>query len=551
MKKLLSMIMAVAVLASSILLINANADTAPRGTLVGKSVTANPGDTIEIPVTANTGKTAGVVALGFQVEYDRNVLELVGWTNGQMFPAAAVTTSELVTNYPYLVQYEDGLVEAKKGEKLLGTFKFKVKDSAVVAKDGYTVKFSMLDGYTYDFDTNDIDFDVTNAVVTVVCKSHKYDDNGWTQKSAATCTAAEKLHRFCTVCGGGEQEKDGKGALGHDYKITTTAATCEQDGQEVTTCTRCDYKTTKTLSKLGHKFTKYVETKPATCTEQGEETATCDHEGCTKTDVRKTKALGHNFGEFKETKAATCTEKGVKTATCERCGETKTDEIPALGHEVKDWTVTVEPTLETEGKRTGTCERCKETVEQTVPKLTKEVKTDKDSKVEVSIDAEEPFTGYTEVKVSDIATSEADKVDGKDVVGGYKIDIVDSDTGVAVAADKKVQAKIKLTDAMKAAYKDFGIAIDGATVESTVTDDGYLTFTAEAGKLSKVVVLGTKIENNGGDNTNGGSDAKGGSENGDDASTSPKTGEATGAALAVTLFAAAAAGVVLSKKKRG
>ena len=100
---------------------------------------------------------------------------------------------------------------------------------------------------------------------------------------------------------------------------------------------------------------------------------------------------------------------------------------------------------------------------------------------------------------------------------------------------------------MKAAYKDFDVAIYGTALGATVTEDGYLTFTAEAGKLAKVVVVGTKIETNGGNNgsNSGENDGNSGS------STSPKTGEATGAALAVTLFAAAAAGVVLSKKKRG
>lgn len=276
MKKLISMILAVAVLASSVLLINATAAD-PKGTLVGKSVSGGPGETVEIPVTVDTASTAGVVALGISIGYDQGNLELVSWTNGDFFPAAALTASE------------------------------------------------------------------------------------------------------------------------------------------------------------------------------------------------------------------------------------------------------------------------------TIPKLTNEVKTGDDAKVEVVIDSDEPFTGYTEVKVGEVATSEADKVDGKDVVGGYKIDIIDADTNEPVAAGKKVKAKIKLTDAMKAAYKDFDVAIDGTALGATVTEDGYLTFTAEAGKLAKVVVVGTKIETNGGNNGSNSGENNGNSGS----STSPKTGEATGAALAVTLFAAAAAGVVLSKKKRG
>lgn len=594
MKKLISMILAVAVLASSVLLINATAAD-PKGTLVGKSVSGGPGETVEIPVTVDTASTAGVVALGISIGYDDGNLELVSWTNGEFFPAAALTTSETIATYPYELQYEDGLSAAKKGKKLLGTLKFKIKDSAVVIKEGYTVNIRMLPGYTYDQDMNDIDFDVTSPVVTVVCKNHKF--GAYTYNNDATCAKDGTETATCSVCGF-EDTRTKAGTKTDDHKFGAYTynndATCQKDGTETATCSVCNKKDTRTKagSKVNHKFTKYVNNnnatcqknatetascdfncgtkdtrevanstvkhkftnyvsnKDATCTADGTKTAKCDY-GCGTEDTVADKGsiLDHKFGEFKETKAPTCTEKGTKTASCENagCTETKTEDIPALGHEVKEWTVTEEATLEKEGKRTGTCDRCKETIEESIPKLTNEVKTGDDAKVEVVIDSDEPFTGYTEVKVGEVATSEADKVDGKDVVGGYKIDIIDADTNEPVAAGKKVKAKIKLTDAMKAAYKDFDVAIDGTALGATVTEDGYLTFTAEAGKLAKVVVVGTKIETNGGNNGSNSGENNGNSGS----STSPETGEATGAALAVTLFAAAAAGVVLSKKKRG
>lgn len=70
MKKLISMILAVAVLASSVLLINATAAD-PKGTIVGNSVSGGPGETVEIPVTVDTASTAGVIALGISIEYDK------------------------------------------------------------------------------------------------------------------------------------------------------------------------------------------------------------------------------------------------------------------------------------------------------------------------------------------------------------------------------------------------------------------------------------------------------------------------------------------------
>lgn len=553
MKKLISMILAVAVLASSVLLINATAAD-PKGTIVGNSVSGGPGETVEIPVTVDTASTAGVIALGISIEYDKGNLELVSWTNGDFFPAAALTASETIATYPYELQYEDGLSAAKKGKKLLGTFKFKIKDSAVVVKEGYTVKISMLPGYTYDHDMNDIDFDVTSPVVTVVCKNHKF--GAYTYNNDATCAKDGTETATCSVCGFKDtRTKAGTKTDDHKFGAYTynNDATCQKDGTETATCSVCNKKDTRTKagSKVDHKFTKYVNDNNATCQKNATETASCDF-NCGAKDTREVanSTVNHKFTNYVSNKDATCTADGTKTAECDYgCGEKDTvaDKDSALGHEVKEWTVTEEATLEKEGKRTGTCDRCKETIEEPIPKLTKEVKTGDDAKVEVVIDSDEPFTGYTEVKVGEIATSEADKVDGKDVVGGYKIDIIDADTNEPVAADKKVNAKIKLTDAMKAAYKDFDVAIDGTALGATVTEDGYLTFTAEAGKLAKVVVIGTKLETNGGNNgsNSGENDGNSGS------ATSPKTGEATGAALAVTLFAAAAAGVVLSKKKRG
>ena len=553
MKKLISMILAVAVLASSVLLINATAAD-PKGTLVGKSVSGGPGETVEIPVTVDTASTAGVVALGISIGYDQGNLELVSWTNGDFFPAAALTASETIATYPYELQYEDGLSAAKTGKKLLGTLKFKIKDSAVVVKEGYTVNIRMLPGYTYDQDMNDIDFDVTSPVVTVVCKNHKF--GAYTYNNDATCAKDGTETATCSVCGF-EDTRTKAGTKTDDHKFGAYTynndATCQKDGTETATCSVCNKKDTRTKagSKVNHKFTKYVNDNNATCQKNATETASCDF-NCGAKDTREVanSTVKHKFTNYVSNKDATCTADGTKTAKCDYgCGEKDTvaDKDSALGHEVKEWTVTEEATLETEGKRTGTCDRCKVPIKEPIPKLTNEVKTGDDAKVEVVIDSDEPFTGYTEVKVGAVATSEADKVDGKDVVGGYKIDIIDADTNEPVAAGKKVKAKIKLTDAMKAAYKDFDVAIDGTAVGATVTEDGYLTFTAEAGKLAKVVVVGTKIETNGGNNGSNSGENNGNSGS----STSPKTGEATGAALAVTLFAAAAAGVVLSKKKRG
>lgn len=559
MKKVLAAILAIAVLASSLLLVNAAADDS-KGIVSLGSVAAYPGDTISVPVKIDTKATGGVAALKFSISYDDSVFELVdttklenNWTNGDLFKQSALMSPK--AKNPYVVYYEDTTAdENAAGNKTVGTLKLRVKDTAKVKAEGYELSVVVDSKNTINLDGKKVAFDVTNAKVTLSCKNHKF--GAYTYNNDATCAKDGTETATCSVCGFKDtRTKAGTKTDDHKFGAYTynNDATCQKDGTETATCSVCNKKDTRTKagSKVDHKFTKYVNDNNATCQKNATETASCDF-NCGAKDTREVanSTVNHKFTNYVSNKDATCTADGTKTAECDYgCGEKDTvaDKDSALGHEVKEWTVTEEATLEKEGKRTGTCDRCKETFEEPIPKLTKEVKTGDDAKVEVVIDSDEPFTGYTEVKVGEVATSEADKVDGKDVVGGYKIDIIDADTNEPVAADKKVNAKIKLTDAMKAAYKDFDVAIDGTALGATVTEDGYLTFTAEAGKLAKVVVIGTKIETNGGNN-----DSNSGENDGNSgSSTSPKTGEATGAALAVTLFAAAAAGVVLSKKKRG
>lgn len=559
MKKVLAAILAIAVLASSLLLVNAAADDS-KGIVSLGSVTAYPGDTISVPVKIDTKATGGVAALKFSISYDDSVFELVdttklenNWTNGDLFKQSALMSPK--AKNPYVVYYEDTTAdENAAGNKTVGTLKLRVKDTAKVKAEGYELSVVVDSKNTINLDGKKVAFDVTNAKVTLSCKNHKF--GAYTYNNDATCAKDGTETATCSVCGF-KDTRTKAGTKTDDHKFGTYTynndATCQKDGTETATCSVCNKKDTRTKagSKVGHKFTKYVNNNNATCQKNATETASCDF-NCGAKDTREVanSTVNHKFTNYVSNKDATCTADGTKTAKCDYgCGteDTVADKGSALGHEVKEWTVTEEATLEKEGKRTGPCDRCKETITETIPKLTNEVTTGDDAKVEVVIDSDEPFTGYTEVKVGAVATSEADKVDGKDVVGGYKIDIIDADTNEPVAAGKKVKAKIKLTDAMKAAYKDFDVAIDGTALGATVTEDGYLTFTAEAGKLAKVVVVGTKIETNGGNNGSNSGENNGNSGS----STSPKTGEATGAALAVTLFAAAAAGVVLSKKKRG
>lgn len=525
MKKVLAVLLA-AILICTTLVTNSFAAESGNFTIESKTVKTTD-DTFQVNVTFSNA-TQPVGSMGItDIQYETTNFELV---KGEWNVTAA-------TDVKY--DYEDGVASLQ--------FKALEKDS-VDGKVVFIAEFKIL--ATAKAGTTEITAAVSDDIggereavpgkITIECGAHNYGD--YVKTKEPTCTEKGVETSTCSKCGATQTREIA--ALGHNFGeyVQTTAPTCTEKGVETATCSRCDATQTREVAATGHSFGEWAVSKAATCTEKGEEARTCSK--CNEKETREIAALGHDFGEYTQTKAPTCTEKGEETSSCSRCDEKQTREIAALGHSVKEWTVSKEATLEAEGERTGTCETCHETVTEVIPKLTKEVKTE-DGKVVVS--AEEPFTGYTTVNVMDVATTDADSVDGKAVVGGYGIFLFDQDLEENIAAEKVVTAKVKLTDAMKAAYKDFVVAIGGKTVATTVEDD-YVVFSAAAGDLEKVVLLGTKVEQPAdSSNTSSGSDNNNSSNN---STTSPETGDAAGAALAVTVLAAAAAGIVLTKKKR-
>lgn len=210
-------------------------------------------------------------------------------------------------------------------------------------------------------------------------------------------------------------------ALGHDYKVTSTNATCTESGQSVYTCSRCgdSYKTVD--EALGHEFAKDKDGK-IIITETVEKDATCTEEGvkilskhCTRcgediTEKDVIPAKGHTpLAPVKEVvKAPTCTaagshnevvycsvckkvissEKVVDDATghkygeapieqtcqgalykCEKCGSLKKVAEEATDHDWELTKTTKAPTCTEAGEGTYTCKFCKETKTEEIPAL--------------------------------------------------------------------------------------------------------------------------------------------------------------------------------------
>lgn len=180
----------------------------------------------------------------------------------------------------------------------------------------------------------------------------------------------------------------------HDLKtVETKAATCTADGVMTTTCSKCSYKATAVINKLGHSY-KYAngtaptintmgnlkgtckvcsatttvkvpaltttdftkkETKAATCTAAGTNTWTWKNTTYgTVSYTTSIAAKGHSTTTT--TKAATCTAAGTKTTTCSKCTYKTTENIAKLGHDLK--TTTKAATCTVAGSKTTTCSRC-------------------------------------------------------------------------------------------------------------------------------------------------------------------------------------------------
>lgn len=155
--------------------------------------------------------------------------------------------------------------------------------------------------------------------ITLTCKEktkdsikaleHSFPDEdnpkNWVETKPATCEEDGVETLTCTRCNG---EEDGgiktrpipHGNVAHQWdKIGSVAATCEEEGYDLYECSVC--KTTKkekTAEKLGHLFTNYVDDGKPACQPQSK-TATCDRPGCNATDTQTSAALvPHEFTEW-------------------------------------------------------------------------------------------------------------------------------------------------------------------------------------------------------------------------------------------------------------
>lgn len=175
--------------------------------------------------------------------------------------------------------------------------------------------------------------------------AHEHDWSDWTEKTAATCTAAKVEQRDCLDAncpGGGHEERNSGNPLGHSLTdwAEETAATCTEAQVLERHCQRtgCNEKETKDgTPALGHEW-NWTTVSEATCTAGKHETATCKRDGCEATNERTGDPLGHDWTDWAEETPADCTHAQVLEHHCQRTGceekDTK-DGTAALGHSLK------------------------------------------------------------------------------------------------------------------------------------------------------------------------------------------------------------------------
>jgi len=260
------------------------------------------------------------------------------------------------------------------------TFNFTTTSGEIITKTPDAITGIAEGTYTYPY-AYDIGCEVVNVSVRIVATrsgsnmtfnvTPSYTTTAKEAKRTTvdepTCVAAGSATLYCGECGF-EIGPEVIPALGHDLSTETVPASCEADGSEKTTCSRCDYLNEVKLDALGHDWDDGVVTTEPTEESDGVRTFTCKHCEATRTETIPKLTHVHNYDATVTN--PTCTEEGYTTYACS-CGDTYVDDKEdALGHNWDEGAVTTEPTEESDGVRTFTCQRCEVTRTETIPKLT-------------------------------------------------------------------------------------------------------------------------------------------------------------------------------------
>lgn len=205
--------------------------------------------------------------------------------------------------------------------------------------------------------------DLANRLCALCCDH----DFGETVEVLPTCTQQGYTGRTCSKCIYTVKENVVE-ATGHTFGqwSVATAATCEEDGEEIRSC-HCGETETNVLPALGHNWDEGQVAKPPICVEDGQLLYTCSNCAGTRTEVLP-QTGEHTWDEGQVTKAPTCAHDGEKTFTCSDCDAARTEVLPKTSeHTWDEGQVTKEPTCVEYGEMTYTCGVCNGTKTESIP----------------------------------------------------------------------------------------------------------------------------------------------------------------------------------------
>lgn len=157
----------------------------------------------------------------------------------------------------------------------------------------------------------------------------------------------------------------------HDFAVwyIIKQPTCDDDGEKVSVCTKCDKQETRVISKLNHDW--QIEKDTTNCVTYGEIVYVCQNDR-SHTYTEPKEPLGHDWQGGEIIEPATCEKPGkCRESTCSRCGTISYAEttIPALGHKYVEKSRT-QATCEGTGKIHYVCEHDeKHTKDETIQAL--------------------------------------------------------------------------------------------------------------------------------------------------------------------------------------
>ena len=128
------------------------------------SAVAASGKTVE--VTVSIENNPGLIALGFSINYDMSVMQLVGVQDNGLFGEGTFTCGDDLSAAPYTVLWEDALSPKNyTDDGVVATFTFAVNSGVEI--DEYPVLLEMSEGGTFDFNMKEYNLMVFDGHISI------------------------------------------------------------------------------------------------------------------------------------------------------------------------------------------------------------------------------------------------------------------------------------------------------------------------------------------------------------------------------------------------